>query len=177
MKNTKNMKKKPSKREKKPVISHGNTMSPERIAALGGGEGAAIVEITEDVQPLWLFTGAFLAKPIFGAMSVSEGMNDLMVSILYDKKTKKVEVRGRTRFFGGRKSEITPHPMNGTAYDPLRVDMTKASVRELFKYIGKYATLEKPQELSFPIGASNVEVIQAMNDSNLFDIGVVKKQK
>lgn len=170
------MKKKTKKSTLK--VSPGNRMSDERVNEFLKDHTRPVVEITDTVRPLWIFLAVFHAKPEFGDISLKA--NDIMATVTYNTKTKKVETRGRIRYGNGTKSVFDGSKKleaRDGAYSPERVRAMQENVREMYQGTSAFAILQKPHELDFSLLDTSDVIAQAMQDSNLFDIGRVPAGK
>lgn len=151
------------------IISPENRMSASDIPSLEElAANKPIVEFGDNYDLLYIFS-----QPL-EFMGVG---THLMCSIVYDKKTKQIEMRGRMRFEStGRKTCFQSKPQR---YSPLSYKKlkTKASSMSsiLMKDITAFVAVKPPVELEFALGEDVEAIIKKMNDSGEFNIGVAPK--
>ena len=143
-------------------------MSPEKMASFGNltPDSKAVISITETETPLFI-TGA--------PYDFAGNAFHLMATIIHNNKTNTIEIRSRLRNeTTGRKNENTNR---GTqSYTPENLEIMKTEILSMYTDLVKdmpYLQLQKtPFQISFEIGEDVDSIIQKMNDSNEFDIGI-----
>ena len=129
-----------------------------------------IIELSEKVMPLYMFLGTMAFETPFGDTPI-----DFMATILHNKETQKLEIRGRIRFQDtGRKTSIKG-PDNLTS-DNLDFEIAKKSIKNLYEKQLELIPLKEitpPFELSFDLNESMDSIIEKMNNSNKFNIGTI----
>ena len=167
--------------KKHPKISPKNKMDPDQVKKftknLGKEKSKPVIEIIEDkIMPLYIF-GSNLE------FQYTESKNKqnihFMGTILHQKKTNKLEIRSRLRLEDtGDKKELPALLDKFTIND---LHKAKNMLKKIYKQVKtgtpfiKIKELKKPFELNFKVNETADNVIQKMNDSNQFNIGIIKK--
>mgnify|MGYP001605599740 CR=1 FL=1 len=103
---------------------------------------------------------------------------DFMASLIYDTKTKTIEMRGRMRFEDtGKKtvfSDKKAEPYSLEKYNEKK-KLIKSFTELLINDIPLFKPMENLFELEFTIGEEIDSITQKMNDSNRFNIGIIPK--
>ena len=162
--------------KKHPKISRQNKMDKDKAEMFSKSTEKPVIEMDEKkIMPLYI-TGANLkVETPFNKQNVH-----FMATILHHKKTNKLEIRSRMRIDDtGDKQEL---PAIKDKFTIKEIDKAKQEIQKKYKQLLEeqppfimIKELKKPFELSFKINETADNVIQQMNDSNQFDIGIVKK--
>lgn len=133
-------------------------------------ETKPIIEIDEKrIMPLYMFIGT--VEFILQGSSIG----NLMITILHQKKTNTLEIRGRMRYEDtGRKTEFK---IPGE-YKLENLEIAKKEIKNFYeKMLIDLALIETEPifELEFKVNEKIDDLIQKINDSNKFNIGTAKK--
>ena len=144
-----------------------NKMSQKRLSELmfdWSEDNKPIVEIKEgESTPLYIYVRNFYCKDL---------EVNLMATICYHIKEKEIEVRGRARFSSGRKLPFhTKKKWSVGDYEKLKEEIERASFA--FGSWPDITESSEPTILEFTQDESADSIMQKMNDSGEFDIGVV----
>jgi hypothetical protein len=154
-------------------ISEENKMDPEKMKDFISQKGIPkpIIEFNEKkAMPLYIF----IANLIF----LSATNINIMATIMHIKKTNKLEIRGRIRYeTTGIKTEFT----GKKTYKPEEIDKAKEFIKKFYKDmlndLPLVREIKQPTEINFEINEELNKILQKMNDSNEFNIGISEKKK
>ena len=153
-------------------IKKENKMDPKDLKELKENKDnmKPIIELSEKVMPLYMFLGSMAFETSLGDTPI-----DLMVTILHNKETQKLEIRGRLRFQDtGRK--ISMEGQNNLNSDNIGFEIAKKAIKNLYEKqleLIPLKELESPFELSFDLNESIDSIVEKMNKSNKFNIGTI----
>lgn len=125
-----------------------------------------IVKIDEDEKPIFMITRDFEIGHGFAV--------NILATISYNQKEVKHKGVMRTRYADGDKSvwRITPKEGAGNPED------LKSGFRDIINAMDRFPGftkwLNEPKELSFEYDVDMDELIKKLDESNLFDVGVVE---
>ena len=129
-----------------------------------------IIELSKKVMPLYMFLGSMAFETSLGDTPI-----DFMATILHNKETQKLDIRGRIRFQDtGRKTSIKG--LDNLTSNNLNFEIAKKSIKNLYEKqleLIPLKELEPPFELSFDLNESMDSILEKMNKSNKFNIGTI----
>lgn len=161
----------------KPTIDKDNEMDPKILKVFSENieDAKPVIELNDKIAPIYMFIAIVAMKSPLGEIIVN-----FMTTILHNKKEKKLEIRGRARFETTKKKMIFEHKKK---YSLDEIPKAKTIIKEMYNTMVKDLSLtekETPYELEFEIDEDTTSIVQKMNNSNQFDIGIVdinKKKK
>ena len=104
----------------------------------------------------------------------TETMN-FMAAIMYDCKNKTIQLKGRIRFNGSGRKTVFSDP-NIKPFTAKNLEELKESCRKINK-MPFTEQINQPKELEFAIDEPYENIIQKINDSDMFNIGVAPFKK
>lgn len=176
MNNLHNHKVKTNKR-KEPFISEDNRMDPKTMEGFlknkDKNKWKPIIEMDEKmVMPLHMFIGTIGLETILG-----EATMDLMCTVLHLKKTGELEIRGRMRYQSSGNKDVFTLPKT---FKLEELEMAKKEIKNLYAGIffkePRFEEKEPPFELNFKVNEGIDGIIEKMNKSNKFNIGIAPKK-
>ncbi len=166
-----------TKKRKEPFISEDNRMDPKAMEGFlknkDKNEGKPIIEMDEErVMPLYMFIGTIGLKTTFG-----EATMDLMCTVIHLKKTGELEIRGRMRYQDTGNKDVFTIPKTFKLED---LEKAKKEIKNLYAGIffkePRFEEKEPPFELNFKVNEDIDGIIEKMNKSNKFNIGIAPKK-
>jgi len=165
-----------AKKEKQPYISPENKMNPERLKNITNNPTKPVIEMNpEKIMPLHMFIGILEFIPIKNITQYKTIIN-LMATILHNKKTNKLEIRGRIRYEDTERKTVFNIPKEfkltelNKAKKEIKTFYTDMINNKMFKEV------EPKFEIDFKINDDIDSIIKKLNDSNKFNIGIAKKR-
>ena len=129
---------------------------------------APVVEMHDGkVMPLYMFGGPLVLRSKLGDSNM-----DIMITLLHHVAEDKIELRGRIRYEAtGRKTVFNrPEMFNISEYEDAR-----QTARNMYLQLIKETPIKPLStacELEFPVGETTENIIQKMEQSNHFNIGI-----
>jgi hypothetical protein len=156
-----------------PYIKPENRMDPKRVKEFAKEfakqipeeiSGHAIISITETEQPIFMY---------ISDMKIAEHRDNFMASIIYNKKDKTIQIRGRIRHENDNKSGFESKTMPATEKNiKEQIEKIKSTSATLLKIAPELVEIFTENELTFPKNAKPKEILEIMEKSNLFNIGI-----
>lgn len=148
-----------------------NKMPEEQMASCFSKQhtlAGPVVEMHEGkMMPLYVFGGFLVIRSKLGDANL-----DIMISLIHHIKEDKIELRGRIRYEATGRKTVFKHPEMFSLKD---YEDAKQEVRNMYLKLIKETPI-KPLttawELEFPIGETTENIIQKMEQSNHFNIGI-----
>lgn len=146
-------------------------ISPENLFVYEGDLNKAepVVEMGKDKNPLYIVARGYE----FHGHQIN-----IMASVIYDAKTKMIDIRGRARYeASGNKTVMKDQkPMS---YSPKNLEEKKKHADRVFKKMESlgFEPIDTKAELTFEIGEEFDSILKKMNDSGHFDIAVSSAPK
>jgi hypothetical protein len=154
-------------------VNENNKMNPEDLKEFKENKDnmKPIIELDEKkIMPLYMFLGNMIFETPIGDATI-----DFMASILHNKETQKLEIRGRLRFQDTGRKVIINGPTNLNP-DNFNYEIAKKEIKRIYEKQLALIPLkesEPPFELSFDLNESIDSIIEKMNNSNKFNIGTI----
>jgi len=167
--------------ESKIHINPENRMSPEMLKMfsrnISNVNDAPIIGMEEGVT-----------MPLFMSITNMEFFNrkmNLLVAITYVFKDQTMSYKGRLRFEDTGNKTIFQDKESSTPYSESNLAAMKDKIRELVSGMEAepdnggcgFKIVDGPHELEFNVSDTMDDVLKKVNDSNLFNIGTIKKDK
>lgn len=150
------------------LVSPENQMDSERIKKFEEDFVKNGTLTSEEEQSMPLYIGAITVE-LMGRWV------NIMCQVMHNPKEDTVFMQGRMRF-----EDTGNKKWFGTArkpYSEKEVDDIKKSIKERIEEFAMFGNIKVPyQDVTLPKGVEGDELIKILNDSNMFDIGVVPKK-
>jgi hypothetical protein len=162
--------------EKEIYVKPENRMSEEEMSSSGLGDPRnkmhPVIEIIEDqTMPLYIFGKPLVFKSTFGNANL-----DIMLTILHHIKDNKLELRGRIRYESTGRKTIFSNPKMFEIYE---YENAKKELENMYLELIENSPF-KPAgpawALEIPIKATANDVIELLEESNHFNIGISSKE-
>lgn len=145
-----------------------NKISPEKMQQL--------INNAEDINAIiTMEEGKTMPIYIHGASFKFLNINcDLLFSIIHETKYNTIQIKGRIKYDNGEKTQfINPRKL---VYSEMAIESLKKEIKEMKNEIEKNLELTPNQpsfELKFKKNETIENIIQAINNSNKFNIGIM----
>ena len=151
-------------------ISPENEMSKEDTEDMMKNLGKPIIEMEEKkIMPLYMFIGTLEFMTQIGG-----SIMNFMASVMHNKKEKCLEIRGRMRYEDTGRKTVFNFP---ETFQINELPKAKEKIKDMYQTMLKQMPIIQKEpifELEFRINESSDSIIQKMNDSNKFNIGISK---
>lgn len=149
-----------------PEISPQNRMDETLLKSIDFNQ-TPVITMNDNEGPLYIY----LAK----ANYLESGI-DFLMAIQHLKKTNEIQIKGRVRFNTSGNKQMF-HGKETLPFTPTNMILLKRKIKEtinfLFTNYPFNLTIHPPLELEFEVDESTDSVLQKMNETNAFNIGIL----